>query len=455
VSDGFGEREEPQARAGDVDLEAKGSRRMAELEEANRELRELKSELESRVQARTADLQIANEQLRQEAMRRRLSEDAVRENEEHLRRVELRMVQGQLAQQQQIFDRFFNLSLDLLVIATVDGYFRRVNPAFDVLGYTEAELTTRPFIDLVHPDDVPVTLAATASLARGEPARGFENRYRKKDGSYVWLSWVVAPDSTGTLYAVARDISESKRVMAELREAKQVAETASAELEAFSYSVAHDLRAPLRGISGFAQAMVEDYGGRIDAQADDYLRRITTGSQRMGHLIDALLGLARVTRTELRRVPVDLVEIASSVVAGLRQAEPERQVDFVALEQRIPMLADPSLLRVALDNLVGNAWKFTARRSPARIEIGVAQKDGEPVCFVRDDGAGFDMAYAARLFTPFQRLHDPTEFAGTGIGLATVQRIVHRHGGRVWAESAVGAGASFYFTIPRVAGVSP
>ncbi len=219
------------------------------------------------------------------------------------------------------------------------------------------------------------------------------------------------------------------------------------ELESFSYSVSHDLRAPLRSIDGFSRALLEDYYELFDDTGRDYLRRVRAASQRMGRLIDDLLTLSRVTRREIHRERVNLSRIARSIANELRASDPERQVEFV-IEPDLIAYGDARLLRVVLENLIGNAWKFTSRHPTARIEFGAThQPDGTRVYFVRDDGAGFDMAYADKLFGPFQRLHAMTEFEGNGIGLATVKRIINRHRGRIWAEGAVEQGAAFYFTI--------
>ena len=218
------------------------------------------------------------------------------------------------------------------------------------------------------------------------------------------------------------------------------------ELEAFSYSVSHDLRAPLRSVDGFSHALLEDYADVLDEQARDYLSRVRAGSQRMGELIDDLLNLSRVTRGEMQHESVDLSQVAKTVAADLQQAEPERQVEFV-VEEGLVADGDARLLRLALDNLIGNAWKFTAKNSHARIEFGATKHDGKTAYYVSDDGAGFDMAYANKLFGAFQRLHQTGDFEGSGIGLATVQRIMHRHGGSVWGEGAVEQGATFYFTL--------
>ncbi len=218
------------------------------------------------------------------------------------------------------------------------------------------------------------------------------------------------------------------------------------ELEAFSYSVSHDLRAPLRSMDGFSQALLEDYTGKLDKQGKNYLHRVRSAAQRMAELIDDLLALSRVTRREMKHGTVNLSALARIVAAELQQGQPERQVELVIAEG-LNVNGDETLLRLVLENLLGNAWKFTSKQPKARIEFGVAQYDGKPAYYIRDDGIGFDMAYVGKLFAPFQRLHSADEFPGTGIGLATAQRIINRHGGRVWAEGAVEKGATFYFTL--------
>jgi signal transduction histidine kinase len=241
-------------------------------------------------------------------------------------------------------------------------------------------------------------------------------------------------------------LAEQQALIEQLRQRTAELETANKELEAFSYSVSHDLRTPLRGINGFSQALLEDYADQLDHTGRSYLQRVRAAAVNMGQLIDDLLGLAQITRSELHREPVDMSALAREVASALQQRDPERQVAF-AIGERLAARGDRRLLRVLLENLIGNAWKFTSKRPRASIAFGAACHDGTTVYFVRDDGDGFDMAYAHKLFGAFQRLHAMAEFEGTGIGLATVHRIVHRHGGRVWAEGAVGQGATFYFTL--------
>jgi len=242
-----------------------------------------------------------------------------------------------------------------------------------------------------------------------------------------------------------RTLAESlERLVAERTAQYQAA---NQELEAFCYSVAHDLRAPLRGMSGFAGVLLDDYKDKLDPEMRGHLERINASAILMGQLIDALLSLSRVTRSELRPQRTDLSDLARSSAAMLAAAEPERKVDVV-VSAGLAAQVDKMLARTLLDNLVGNAWKFTRKVAAPRIEVGATEAEGGRAFYVRDNGAGFDMRYVGKLFTPFQRLHGSSEFPGTGIGLATCRRIVDRHHGRLWGEGKVGAGATFYFTLP-------
>ncbi|MGA6970147.1 MAG: PAS domain S-box protein [Candidatus Binatus sp.] len=328
-----------------------------------------------------------------------------------------------------------------------------------IKGYTAAEIIGQHFSCFYLPADVEA----------GEPARELEMALKdghieaegwrvRKDGSRFWADVIITAvyGPRGDLCGfskVTRDITERKKAGEDVRVLNESAirrgaqlEVVNRELEAFSYSVSHDLRAPLRSIDGFSSALMEDYGDKLDELAKSHLLRIRAATQRMAQLIDDLLKLAFVTRSEMHMWKVDLSELANVILGEFQRAEPNRQIEFVVQEHVISQ-GDPLLLRSVLENLLGNAWKFTSKTPQAKIEFATEDHGGETVFFVRDNGAGFDMTYAGKLFGPFQRLHVTSDFPGTGVGLATVKRIVHRHGGRVAAEGAVGKGATFSFTL--------
>ncbi len=252
------------------------------------------------------------------------------------------------------------------------------------------------------------------------------------------------------LLGIPRDITEQKAAAAALLATKEALEAANRELEAFSYSVAHDLRAPLRSVDGFAQALIEDYGDKLDGEARGYLDCVRDSAQHMAKLIDDLLTLSRMTRSEMKRERVDLSRLAQTCWDRIRRSSPTRRVELV-IAPGLLADCDPRLLSVVLDNLLSNAWKFTTKRDDARVELGSICEGAQTTYFVRDNGAGFDMAFVGKLFGVFQRLHDAGSFDGTGIGLAIVARVVGRHGGRAWAEGAVDQGATFYFTLESAA----
>jgi len=261
------------------------------------------------------------------------------------------------------------------------------------------------------------------------------------------IDYIVKPYDPAILRSKVRVFLQLDQQRQELHRQKLLLEAANQELEAFAYSVSHDLQAPLRGIDGFSKALLEDYQDKLDETGRDHLTRVRLAAQRMARLIDDLLRLSRLTRAEMNHQRVDLGELAQKTADDLRRSEPERQVDF-----DIPLgtsaCGDRTLLDTALENLLRNAWKFTGHRDRARIELGVTEKNGERVYHVRDDGVGFDMAYSGKLFGAFQRLHDAKDFSGNGIGLAIVKRVILRHGGRIWAEAEIDKGATFYFTLP-------
>ncbi len=361
-------------------------------------------------------------------------------------------------------ERFFALSLDFLCISSADGYFKRVSRAVtDILGWEVSEFLAQPYLDLVHPDDRAATIAEVQKqVLAGEKVLQFENRYRHKDGSWRVLSWRSVPQPDGLMYATARDVTERNRVQAEIerlnadlrRQASQL-EAANKELEAFSYSVSHDLRAPLRHIQGYVGMLTREAGTQLSEKAQRYLRTIADAGREMGQLIDDLLGFSRMGRTELREAEVDPAAMVRVVRAALELAERDRAIEWTV--HPMPRVrADAAMLKQVWANLLGNAVKYTRGRTPARIEVGCAgEEGGQAIFFVRDNGAGFDMKYAEKLFGVFQRLHRADEFEGTGIGLANVRRIVMRHGGRTWAEGLPDAGATFYFTLQRADSAPP
>jgi PAS domain S-box-containing protein len=356
-------------------------------------------------------------------------------------------------------DRFFSLSLDLLCIAhAADGRFKRVSPAVtDLLGWTPEEFLARPYMEHIHPDDRAASQAEVErQVLRGEKVLHFENRFQHKDGSWRILSWRSVPQPGGLMYAIARDVTEQKRLDAQLRQLNtelqqraSLLEAANQELESFSYSVSHDLRAPLRHIDGFAGLLQKSSGAALDEKGRRYLATISASARQMGRLIDDLLAFSRMSRTHLQPVEVDSDALVAAVIRDGTYGRDHRPIEWIIAP--LPRVhADPAMLRQVWFNLIDNAVKYSGKVAAPRIEIGSHHDAaaGEHLFHVRDNGAGFDMRYAGKLFGVFQRLHGPGEFEGTGIGLANVRRIILRHGGRTWAEGAVGQGATFWFSLP-------
>ena len=380
-----------------------------------------------------AILLLAFGRLRREIGRRLRSEEALRASESFLDSI------------------VENLPDMIFVKEATELRFERINRAGeDLLGVGRAELLRKNDFDFFPREQAESFQARDRqTLASGVALEILEEPIQTKSGER-WLHTKKVPvlDEGGVpryLLGISEDITERRKSAAALKSAKEAAEAANHELEAFSYSVAHDLRAPLRAIDGFSQALEEDCASQLDADGKGHLRRVRASTREMSQLIDGLLGLSRLTRGDIARQQIDLSRIAEESGARLREAHPQQGVELVV---RPGLLADGDvrLLKAVLDNLLGNAWKFTSKHAQPRVEVG-CMEDDHAIYFVRDNGAGFDQAYAHKLFGAFQRLHGATEFEGSGIGLATVQRIVRRHGGRVWAEGEVGRGATFYFTL--------
>jgi PAS domain S-box-containing protein len=342
---------------------------------------------------------------------------------------------------------------DAVIGKTLAGIVTSWNAgAHRLFGYSAEEMLGQSISHIVPAGGAEEHARVLDHAADGQ-VQHFDTVRQRKDGTFVDVSVTISPvrNPAGNVVGiskVARDVTARLRAEEALARAKETAEAASRELEAFAYSIAHDLRAPLRGMNGFAQLLLDEYRDKFEAEGQDWLQEILLNAKKMAELIDALLSLSRVTRNELKRERVDLSALVRAAFTALSKSEPGRSVELVVqpgLEARV----DPALARALLENLIANAWKFTSKTQSARIEFGAIEQDGAPAFFVRDNGAGFEMAYAKKLFAPFQRLHAQQEFPGTGIGLATAQRIVHRHGGRIWAEGAVNAGATFFFSFPN------
>ena len=376
---------------------------------------------------------------------------------------ERKQVEEALRKSEEQFRALIENALDGIVIVNPDITISYQSSSMGrMTGRKAKDRIGKDPLQYCHPDDISEVAEAFLQLFENKiPTVHTEFRYQHKDGRWRTFEVVgnnlIDDPAVGGIVLNMRDITERKQAEEEIRRLNEGLEqrvvertvqlqAVNKELEAFAYSVSHDLRAPLRSIDGFSQVLLEDYTDKLDDEGKNHLQRVRSASQRMAQLIDDLLNLSRLTRGKMRYETVDLSALAQTIAMELQQSQPERDVEFT-IAPGLAAKGDAHFLSVALENLLGNSWKFAKKQGRTRIEFGYDETNGQPAYFVRDNGVGFDMAYADKLFGAFQRLHSHSEFEGTGIGLATVQRIIHRHGGKIWAESAVGQGATFYFTL--------
>lgn len=360
---------------------------------------------------------------------------------------EQKAAENALIEKTEELDKYFTYTLDLLCIADTDGNFRRLNNAWEsTLGYKLQDLEGKPFLDFVHPDDLDATLAAMADLSKGNEVLSFTNRYLHKDGSYRFIEWRSFP-AGDLIYASARDITERRKAEEEIHQINIQLEVTNQELEAFAYSVSHDLRAPLRHIDGFIELLKKKIISTADDSVKRYLNIISDSSKRLGALIDELLSYSRTGRTKVTFKEVDLNEVIKEVLTELKPQTKNRQVKW-KIETMPKISADYDLIKLVYQNLVSNSIKFTGHKETAIIELTCRREKGRHIFIVKDNGAGFDMAYSDRLFGVFQRLHGKDEFEGNGIGLANVRKIIHMHNGEIRAEGKVNEGAEFTFWLP-------
>ena len=371
---------------------------------------------------------------------------------------------SELAQRNAEFEAMFNAIPDAVMFVDTQRKIVMNNPAtLEMFGYSEQELTGNT-TEMLYANKADFRDQGKARYSSGPQAENgtYDVMYKHKNGTHFWTETLgtqvkdVNGETIGFI-GLVRDITERRKTSHELEhhrnhleamvsERTAALEAANQELESFSYSVSHDLIAPLRAIDGFSHALQEDYAELIDETGQDYLERVRSGAQRMGILITDLLSLSKVSQSKLTRETIDLSAMAKTIINKLQESEPQRKV-IVHIMPGLQGCADKRLLDIALTNLLSNAWKYTSRASSAQVEFGVTANNGKTVYHVRDNGAGFDMKYADKLFTAFQRLHSAEKYEGTGIGLATVARILRRHGGQIWAEAEVDKGAVFYFTL--------
>lgn len=426
----------------DQNIETRGARELRILGQSFIRMR-------NAIQEKIADLAAKNKLLNEEVQQRILAQQALKESEEKYR---------------SLFEKSVSPMLLARGVQIIDGNAA----ALRMLGLDSIEELQQLTVLAISPETQPggentrelIDKMITRLKKQGGSAYT-EWYHKRKNGETfpvaISLTVIGIDEGEPVTHVIWQDISDRKQAEDELAKYRQHLEelvgertneltAVNKELEAFSFSVSHDLRAPLRSIDGFSQALLEDYAAKLNNDGKDYLQRIRAAAQKMGELIDALLELSRVTRRELKKQTVDLTTLAQDVLTELQQSEPQRTVECV-VQTDMHARGDKHLLHIVLTNLLDNAWKYTGKQSQARIEFNCKSVDGETVYFVRDNGVGFDMAYADKLFGAFQRMHRSDEFPGTGVGLATVSRIINKHGGRIWAESEPNQGATFFFTL--------
>jgi PAS domain S-box-containing protein len=342
---------------------------------------------------------------------------------------------------------------DAIVVKSLDGVIATWNPgAVHMYGYTSDEVIGQPMTMLCPPDRHAEIASIMAKIRNGERISHYETIRQRKGGATFPASISVSglTDESGNMIgaaSIARDITEQVRSAEALARRNDEIERVNEKLSRFTYLVSHDLRSPLRGLALYSSLLMEECADDLGAEGQGYAERIAAVSGQMSTLIENLLRLSHLPEANMFLQTVDLSTEVDEIVSELRREEPGRDVRFI-IQRPVQVRADPALIRAVLENLVGNAWKFTSHRDAALIEFGTTSVDDAPVCcYVRDNGAGFDPLYVDQLFQPFQRLHSTSEFPGTGIGLASVKQIVERHGGRIWAEGKVGEGATMHFTL--------
>ncbi|MFZ5861548.1 MAG: PAS domain S-box protein [Nitrospirota bacterium] len=383
------------------------------------------------------------------AIEQRRTEAALKRSHDELERRVLERTAEAAAAHAQV-DRFFTLALDIICLAGFDGTFKKLNPAWEhVLGYSTDELLSRPFLDFVHPEDRPATAAEAAKLAQGGVTVAFENRYRRKDGTYRWFLWAATTHvETETIYAVARDITERKALESLLRARND-------ELKAFSYTVSHDLKAPLRGITGYAQELIREHNTGLADRAMFCLDQIVTASNNLSHLIEDLLHYSQLDRETPTITDLDLNEMVSAILKDREPIIAEQQTDLSVAMPLTRVRGWEQGMRQVLANLIDNALKYSRKAASPRVEIQGKESPDWYRITVTDNGIGFDMKYHDRIFGLFNRLVRQDEFEGTGAGLAIVKKVIDKMGGRVWAESAKGQGATFFAEWPKKSSVNP